>query len=193
MRERILLWPLVSLILRTPMPSKTSTRGFTLIELLLVVAIIAIVAGLAIPGLLRSRMAANEASAIGSLRAILSAEQDFASMHRGFADNLATLAGTCPGMSTPFVPADLSANGVVKSGYAFRVLPGLGGGERPADCFGNPTRSAYYASAAPQMISISGARAFAANASATIWQDTTGTPPTEPFTPTATVQPLASR
>jgi type IV pilus assembly protein PilA len=71
-------------------------KGFSLIELLIVVAIILIIAAIAIPNLLRSRIAANEASAVGSVRTINTAEVTYASTYpaQGFATDLCTLGGT---------------------------------------------------------------------------------------------------
>src|SRR5450759_375277 len=94
-------------------------RGFTLIELLFVVAIIGILSAIAAPALSRSKMAANESSAIASLRVIHSGQQAFwASCGSGsYAPSLQNL-GLPVGGAPGYISADVSGPApVVKSGY----------------------------------------------------------------------------
>ena len=108
-------------------------KGFSLIELLIVVAIILIIAAIAIPNLLRSRIAANEASAVGSLRTINTAEVTYASTYpaQGFATGLAILGGSGTSSSSSgallldnvlgCASATASAATCTKSGYLFSI------------------------------------------------------------------------
>jgi type IV pilus assembly protein PilA len=74
--------------------------GFSLVELLIVVAIILIIAGIAIPDLLRSRVAANQASAVGSIRTVITGENTYAATYgTGYSVSLAQLDGPATGAS----------------------------------------------------------------------------------------------
>jgi type IV pilus assembly protein PilA len=113
-------------------------NGFSLIELLIVVAIILIIAAIAIPNLLRSRMAANEASATESIRMINTAEAAYYTAYpsQGYSNLLTDLGGAGPCLAATITAACVLDNAVAnatgagsgKSGYFFTYTPVAGGG-----------------------------------------------------------------
>lgn len=82
-----------------------SHRGFTLVELLVVVAVIALIAAIGIPALLRARLSANESATVGDVRTVLSAQSAYTSANGGFYDgNLGCLGD--PSACLPNYPAN---------------------------------------------------------------------------------------
>jgi prepilin-type N-terminal cleavage/methylation domain-containing protein len=143
---------------------RNKQKGFSLIELLIVVAIILIIAAIAIPNLIRSKMAANEASAVASIRTVNTAEVVFSttysipSVFSVLLKDLGDTAGTCatvPPIATNACLVDnvLAQNGIPansgKSGYNF--------------IYGNPAPGTYTINANPVTANSSGVRGFFAN------------------------------
>jgi type IV pilus assembly protein PilA len=165
-------------------------RGFTLIELLIVVAIISIIAAFAVPGLLRARMTGNETSAIASMRATRDAQVSFSTSwgNGGYAPTYQKLGTPPTGSTEGFISADLGhAAPITKAGYVFSLGGGAGSVAGPNDGAGAPTVTTYLATGVPQTLGSTGQRGFAVNTNNTIWQDTSGAAPAQPFTASATV------
>ena len=150
-------------------------KGFSLIELLIVVAIILIIAAIAIPNLLRSRMAANEASAVGSLRTVNTAEVTFSSTYPdcGFTalTNLGG-AGSGAGSTSAAGLIDNVLAGGTKSGYSFGATAAGGGGTCGAGA-GTPNTT-YVSGAVPTTPGQTGQRYFYSDQSGVIRYNQTG-------------------
>ena len=138
-------------------------KGFSLIELLIVVAIILIIASIAIPNLLRSRIAANEASAVASIRTINTAMITYNAAYPtvGFAASLPILgpnANPCTPSSTNACLIDSVLAGGNKSGYNFAAAPGV---------VATP-QTTYYTTAVPVTVNQTGSRSFCSSEDAVV-------------------------
>ena len=138
-------------------------KGFSLIELLIVVAIILIIAAIAIPNLLRARIAANESSAVAGVRTLNTAQISYYSAYPtvGYASALTNMGGTCTGSTVPTSTGacliDSAIASGTKSGYNFTI-----GGVS-----GTPATS-YYFVASPQGVNQTGVRVFCSNQDAVV-------------------------
>ena len=132
----------------------TKRCAFTLVEIMIVVGIIALLAAIAIPHLLRTRINANESSAIATLRTIASAYISFRSVNTAYPTVLASMAS--PNTTPPYIDTILGCSGTTcaKSGYSFAMTGGA---------------NTFTATAVPQNYQVSGIRSFYLDESGVIY------------------------
>ena len=143
--------------------NRLKSKGFSLIELLIVVTIILIIAAIAIPNLSKSKIQANETSAVGSLKALTETAILYSNSYGGFPHALSDLGPAAGGTAASSAAADLIDTvlaGGVKAGYRFSYTAGA------ADPAGNVL--AYTITATPVSPGTTGQRSFFTDQSGTI-------------------------
>jgi prepilin-type N-terminal cleavage/methylation domain-containing protein len=157
---------------------RNKQKGFSLIELLIVVAIILIIAAIAIPNLLRSKMAANEASAVGSLRTLNTACVTFSTTYGGYPGSLLIMGGEGTSTLPTSTSAELIDNVLqtgTKTGYSFVFSAAT------ADAAGNI--DSYIINAAPITPGVTGIRYFYTDQTGVIRANSAGAVATSASTP----------
>jgi type IV pilus assembly protein PilA len=156
-----------------------SSRGFSLIELLIVVAIILIIAAIAIPNLMRSRIAANEASAVENIRTITTAADVYNTTYQnGFPPDITVLGNPGNVANADCNDAILVQNGLTQppatvSGFTFAYTGGDGQAPQANGC-ANQGFWGYLVTATPVTVGVTGGRSFCSNEPANIYYDPTG-------------------
>ena len=146
----------------------TKTKGFSLIELLIVVAIILIIAAIAIPNLIRAKLAANESAASSSIRTISVAELSYLNTYPTV--GYASLAALGSGGVTPCVASATSACLIDDNLATATAAPGKSG----YIYSGSSSVTTYFASAKPNLQDVSGVRSFCATEDGVIRVQATG-------------------